>query len=337
MNYKKIAFQWDKYPERLNRTLLVRSDIDLITFANIILNAFNVTLNANFAFVQQEHAYTLNLDDADALDAFYDTGCIETFQELDDITYDKLNSDFTFLYFDSDFSDTSVWAFSCQIEGIEKKPKNQYAYLLDGKGKSIWINAMETQEKYYDGELDTFTTKSDLLEMHLPIPHFIHFLHFLYELDNFHLNEEQMYFSKLMNEDVTELSHMYAEDYIDYAEYMNEDDDYDSDYEDDDYMDEDEIDEAFLQKLLDEEGIDISKEELEIGKHLFFIASHAVFLQMNELEEVEETYERLAKAHDEEYAHTAISELIFNEIASIIIGDDKKKLKSYLKKLEELE
>ena len=53
MEYRIIDITWNYAPERLKRTIAVRQDIDLVTFAYIIVNAFLESPANGFALYKE--------------------------------------------------------------------------------------------------------------------------------------------------------------------------------------------------------------------------------------------------------------------------------------------
>lgn len=332
MEYKQLTIQWVDYPEKLNRTLLVRKNINLTTLAYILLSSLNSDLDNNIAFVQNKQAYVLSMVD-EAIDQFVDREDIEAFNDIDEIRFKDLNSEFTFLLKDEQDEDEIVWEFQCKIGKSKNKTSKQHAFLLDGEGKSIWNGAKQTQSLYYDGALAGSCTKMQLDRLDLPKPFDMFHQHFIYQIDLFNAEEEAIYFSEIMEDDVYAKAEDAADCYINFIETM--DDDYWSDeFDEEDY---DKLEGMLFHAMSSENDLGLSKEEMELGSQLLAVSFHGVFLQMNAIEEVEETYNRLAAKYSEDYAHIEIAKLLFTEISNLLIGEDPKQLKEYIKKLEALQ
>ena len=97
MEYRIIDITWNYAPERLKRTIAVRQDIDLVTFAYIIVNAFLESPANGFAFIQGKKAYGLGWD---AQDSHFNEVLLHNSDNIDTLGFADLEDIFTFVYSD---------------------------------------------------------------------------------------------------------------------------------------------------------------------------------------------------------------------------------------------
>ena len=147
MTYVKVRFDFEYCEKgRFFRTLLVKKDLNLLTFGIAIVEAFRGKLTHSFTFKAGKELYVPPYFE------YLSQG--EHFME--EYTVEDLGTKFTFCY---DLGE--CWYFNAKIfskeidETYEDENGNeQDAVFLDGAGQGIWEDNKETLLKYLKGEID---------------------------------------------------------------------------------------------------------------------------------------------------------------------------------------
>ena len=138
MKYKKVFIYFKNCEKnRFYRTLLAKSDLNLLNFGCAIVTAFGGSLEHYFLFKDVEEYLSKVL-------LRYKQGKI-----VDDYCIDDLSDKFEFVY---DLK--SKWKFKCEIVEELEHISNKDVLLLDGKGQGIWEDRLHTFLAYLAGKLN---------------------------------------------------------------------------------------------------------------------------------------------------------------------------------------
>lgn len=122
MNYLELTLCWDKAPQKLNRTLLVRSDLDIYTIAVAILT----TLRAGFA----HPFYFVNGDDVIEL----------TKEKTKRLPVDKLGQTFNLVY-----KTKEAYTFNVSLNReLISLSSRRYAFLKEANGIGLFEENIES-------------------------------------------------------------------------------------------------------------------------------------------------------------------------------------------------
>lgn len=143
MNYKKIRMEYRYKKDRLNRTILVREDINLIELGCAMCTAVRAEFEHCFLFLKGRTHYSP--------DVFIEEGWDDVNEvPMKEYSLSDLGDKFSFWYDTGD-----DWLFDCKVYKREVKLDNtELAFLVDGTGQGIWEDNAWTLGRYLDGELD---------------------------------------------------------------------------------------------------------------------------------------------------------------------------------------
>ncbi len=149
MRYKKITVTFNEEPTRLNRTLLVREDLDLFTLGVCILTTLKATYEHFFLF--KDNVYIYNPEAFD--DVCFVNDVFMTNYHFNDLQLDENNS-FTLIYDTGD-----GWEFNVKVDKkIEEIQSRKLVFLLSGKGQGIFEDNISSLYDYLDGKVPPETT-----------------------------------------------------------------------------------------------------------------------------------------------------------------------------------
>lgn len=306
MEYRIIDITWNYAPQRLQRTIAVRQDIDLVTFAYIIMNAFLESPANGFAFVQGKKAYGLGWD---TQDSHFNEVLLHNSDYIDTLGFADLEDTFTFIY--NDDYDCSNWEFTCRKGKTINRKGKRYASMIDGKGLGIFAYAIDTLKLYIDGKLKPELTYEQLDDRGLDTPFNVR-INQLKDFEKFDLSYAKKEFSESMDDTLP----YYVEDYNNSLEYFSNDE-YDEEL-DDDWMEE-----------------ECGNTE-NLADSLIHLSLIGAFSQKESLDYVSETFNRLASKYDEETAFMMIAQTLANNILELMQGTSSlaEEYKEQLKKLK---
>ncbi len=307
MKYKKIKIQWEKNPNFLNRTLLVRNDVDLFTLGVIVLESMCASFDDEFAIKDHKHLYALLPEHAEFI--FPDEN--SKYKNIEDSGLKDLSNQFQLIY--SDFEEPYV--FDCEILEEQNKEGNQYAYLIDGKCRCLFDDNSKLLDQYAKGKVKKSSSFMDLMDKTSFPPTNISFNQ-LKEIEDFNLEFEQEIFNDGMDETLPDFVEYICEQYK--SDYVDED--FDDDYydEDDDFFDDDDDDHSRFIKSITEVCFGIT------------------LYQIENIPFVQKKFEQLSKKHSEEEAFLLISQVISHELENIITGDYFEENKEYERKIKNI-
>lgn len=306
MEYRIIDITWNYAPQRLQRTIAVRQDIDLITFAYIIMNAFLESPANGFAFVQGKKAYGLGWD---TQDSHFNEVLLHNSDYIDTLGFADLEDTFTFIY--NDDYDCSNWEFTCRKGKTINRKGKRYASMIDGKGLGIFAYAIDTLKLYIDGKLKPELTYEQLDDRGLDTPFNVR-INQLKDFEKFDLSYAKKEFSESMDDTLP----YYVEDYNNSLDYFSNDE-YDEEL-DDDWMEE-----------------ECGNTE-NLADSLIHLSLIGAFSQKESLDYVSETFNRLASKYDEETAFMMIAQTLAKNILELMQGTSSlaEEYKEQLKKLK---
>lgn len=306
MEYRIIDITWNYAPQRLQRTIAVRQDIDLVTFAYIIMNAFLESPANGFAFVQGKKAYGLGWD---TQDSHFNEVLLHNSDYIDTLGFADLEDTFTFIY--NDDYDCSNWEFTCRKGKTINRKGKRYASMIDGKGLGIFAYAIDTLKLYIDGKLKPELTYEQLDDRGLDTPFNVR-INQLKDFEKFDLSYAKKEFSESMDDTLP----YYVEDYNNSLDYFNNDE-YDEEL-DDDWMEE-----------------ECGNTE-NLADSLIHLSLIGAFSQKESLDYVSETFDRLASKYDEETAFMMIAQTLAKNILELMQGTSSlaEEYKEQLKKLK---
>ncbi len=298
MKYKKINLSWNDHPEFLNRTLFVRSDVDLFTLGVILLESLHAKYEEDLSILDDGILYLYRIDQEE-LD--FDVEADE-FRELEDFGFEDLKQTFTLLYNDVE----EPYEFTCVVEEEQNLSEDQYAFLLDGNCRCLFEDGKGLLSNYANGKIDRSTTMNDIFKMSLFVPDNIAFKT-ISEVEEYDLEQEQAEFNqKMQTKNLPSI-------------VENVSDIYDMDY-DDHY---DEVDD------IEEDGPNFLRSITEV------CFATAVY-QIENVPFVQEAFEKLTKKYSEEEAVLMISKVLSEEFEQIITGEYFENNKEYQKKIRSL-
>lgn len=306
MEYRIIDITWNYAPKRLQRTIAVRQDIDLVTFAYIIMNAFLESPANGFAFVQGKKAYGLGWD---TQDSHFNEVLLHNSDYIDTLGFADLEDTFTFIY--NDDYDCSNWEFTCRKGKTINRKGKRYASMIDGKGLGIFAYAIDTLKLYIDGKLKPELTYEQLDDRGLDTPFNVR-INQLKDFEKFDLSYAKKEFSESMDDTLP----YYVEDYNNSLDYFSNDE-YDEEL-DDDWMEE-----------------ECGNTE-NLADSLIHLSLIGAFSQKESLDYVSETFNRLASKYDEETAFMMIAQTLAKNILELMQGTSSlaEEYKEQLKKLK---
>ncbi|GEM_PF-1794165 len=306
MEYRIIDITWNYAPQRLQRTIAVRQDIDLVTFAYIIMNAFLESPANGFAFVQGKKAYGLGWD---TQDSHFNEVLLHNSDYIDTLGFADLEDTFTFIY--NDDYDCSNWEFTCRKGKTINRKGKRYASMIDGKGLGIFAYAIDTLKLYIDGKLKPELTYEQLDDRGLDTPFNVR-INQLKDFEKFDLSYAKKEFSESMDDTLP----YYVEDYNNSLDYFSNDE-YDEEL-DDDWMEE-----------------ECGNTE-NLADSLIHLSLIGAFSQKESLDYVSETFDRLASKYDEETAFMMIAQTLAKNILELMQGTSSlaEEYKEQLKKLK---
>ena len=306
MEYRIIDITWNYAPQRLQRTIAVRQDIDLVTFAYIIMNAFLESPANGFAFVQGKKAYGLGWD---TQDSHFNEVLLHNSDYIDTLGFADLEDTFTFIY--NDDYDCSNWEFTCRKGKTINRKGKRYASMIDGKGLGIFAYAIDTLKLYIDGKLKPELTYEQLDDRGLDTPFNVR-INQLKDFEKFDLSYAKKEFSESMDDTLP----YYVEDYNNSLDYFSNDE-YDEEL-DDDWMEE-----------------ECGNTE-NLADSLIHLSLIGAFSQKESLGYVSETFDRLASKYDEETAFMMIAQTLAKNILELMQGTSSlaEEYKEQLKKLK---
>lgn len=306
MEYRIIDITWNYAPQRLQRTIAVRQDIDLVTFAYIIMNAFLESPANGFAFVQGKKAYGLGWD---TQDSHFNEVLLHNSDYIDTLGFADLEDTFTFIY--NDDYDCSNWEFTCRKGKTINRKGKRYASMIDGKGIGIFAYAIDTLKLYIDGKLKPELTYEQLDDRGLDTPFNVR-INQLKDFEKFDLSYAKKEFSESMDDTLP----YYVEDYNNSLDYFSNDE-YDEEL-DDDWMEE-----------------ECGNTE-NLADSLIHLSLIGAFSQKESLDYVSETFDRLASKYDEETAFMMIAQTLAKNILELMQGTSSlaEEYKEQLKKLK---
>lgn len=306
MEYRIIDITWNYAPKRLQRTIAVRQDIDLVTFAYIIMNAFLESPANGFAFVQGKKAYGLGWD---TQDSHFNEVLLHNSDYIDTLGFADLEDTFTFIY--NDDYDCSNWEFTCRKGKTINRKGKRYASMIDGKGLGIFAYAIDTLKLYIDGKLKPELTYEQLDDRGLDTPFNVR-INQLKDFEKFDLSYAKKEFSESMDDTLP----YYVEDYNNSLDYFSND----------------EYDEELDDNWMEEECGNTEN----LADSLIHLSLIGAFSQKESLDYVSETFDRLASKYDEETAFMMIAQTLAKNILELMQGTSSlaEEYKEQLKKLK---
>lgn len=306
MEYRIIDITWNYAPQRLQRTIAVRQDIDLVTFAYIIMNAFLESPANGFAFVQGKKAYGLGWD---TQDSHFNEVLLHNSDYIDTLGFADLEDTFTFIY--NDDYDCSNWEFTCRKGKTINRKGKRYASMIDGKGLGIFAYAIDTLKLYIDGKLKPELTYEQLDDRGLDTPFNVR-INQLKDFEKFDLSYAKKEFSESMDDTLP----YYVEDYNNSLDYFSND--------------------AYDEELDDEWMEEECSNTENLADSLIHLSLIGAFSQKESLGYVSETFDRLASKYDEETAFMMIAQTLAKNILELMQGTSSlaEEYKEQLKKLK---
>ena len=144
MQYRKLEVYFSEEEERFNRTLMVRSDMNLEELGVVLETALGAEFEHMFMFRDRDIAYV------------HDAWTGMNAEKMSETAFEGIDDDFLFIY------DTGEdWIFRCHKGEIEEINSDEFAILLDGNGQGIWEDNKDTLLRYLSGELDPDTDEED--------------------------------------------------------------------------------------------------------------------------------------------------------------------------------
>ena len=154
MPYVKIRFDFEYCEkDRFFRTLLVKKNLNLLSFGIAIVKAFKGELTHSFTFDTKEISY---------IPPYFEyTGNGEKYMQ--DYTVEDLGKKFTFCYDLGECWYFKAKVYSKEIDEVYKdgNGEEQEVVLIDGVGQGIWEDNKETFVKYLKGEIEPNSCKEN--------------------------------------------------------------------------------------------------------------------------------------------------------------------------------
>lgn len=148
MRYRTLRVTYKDFPKRLNRTLVVREDLDLFTLGLVILHALQATFEHYFYFKSKTQTFLPeNFTELSGENPVFMTN----YHLLD------LGESFTLIY------DTGDW-YEFKIT-VAKKPEiirsRKYGFVRKGAGAGIFEDNRYNLDRYFSDEISGETHKND--------------------------------------------------------------------------------------------------------------------------------------------------------------------------------
>ena len=166
MEYRKYRVSLQVYPDRLYRTIDIRTDVTLDKLAEVILKLFRTYETPAYLFFDTEHCFTTDTfvhmnprgDYLDALTNNPDLNDVwENKKPMNACRLSEMGDEFCFLY-DVD----EGYRFLCQACGEPvSEDREDWVSVTDGKGAGIFEDDVYTLWTYFDGGLDPDMSEDD--------------------------------------------------------------------------------------------------------------------------------------------------------------------------------
>ena len=166
MEYRKYPVSLQVYPDRLYRTIDIRTDVTLDKLAEVILKLFRTYETPAYLFFDTEHCFTTDTfvhmnprgDYLDALTNNPDLNDVwENKKPMNACRLSEMGDEFCFLY-DVD----EGYRFLCQACGEPvSEDREDWVSVTDGKGAGIFEDDVYTLCTYFDGGLDPDMSEDD--------------------------------------------------------------------------------------------------------------------------------------------------------------------------------
>ena len=166
MEYRKYRISLQVYPDRLYRTIDIRTDVTLDKLAEVILKLFRTYETPAYLFFDTEHCFTTDTfvhmnprgDYLDALTNNPDLNDVwENKKPMNACRLSEMGDEFCFLY-DVD----EGYRFLCQACGEPvSEDREDWVSVTDGKGAGIFEDDVYTLWTYFDGGLDPDMSEDD--------------------------------------------------------------------------------------------------------------------------------------------------------------------------------
>ena len=148
--YIKIKASYKQAKDRLNRTILVRPDIDLVELGCILCTVFGAELAHPFLFRCKDEQFVPGM-------LFDEFALADDEFLLEESDLDDLDDTFTFLY---NFGDE--WSFACRKYKRETILRDtRKVIVVDGKGQGLWEDNRYGFDAYLSGMVDPESDEPD--------------------------------------------------------------------------------------------------------------------------------------------------------------------------------
>lgn len=308
MKYTEIIVKCENAEDRLNRKLLIRNDVDLLTMGYIILNTFNACMDKAFIIQGTDSHYTYHYS---FMDFTKIPDLLGEEKELEEFGMSDIEDTFCISY--PNLLDDTLWNLNCEIinRNVTHSGK-QYYYIEEAVGLGIWEDAIQTYFLYINGGLKGNMKVTSLDERDLDFPDNLN-IKYLKDTDNFDVNNFIKSFNSEDSEDL-------IDDIEDYCEFLDSEGMYDYDEDFDDELYDDEFD-----------------DDLDVRASIFGSVLYACMMQVDEIDFVKEAFERLMQKYDDpDYCMMLICKEFLEEFMNFIDPNNVKNLKEYKKRIEKL-
>ncbi len=148
MKYVRLKVEFKDYPDKLNRTLLVRKDLDLFTLGVCILTSLEATYEHCFLFEDKKRTYNPEAFE----DLYEERDVFMTDYHYYDLVLDR-KKQFTLEYDTGDGWDFII----TELEEVDVRSR-RLVFLEDGKGLGIWEDNIYSLWAFLDGRVKGSTT-----------------------------------------------------------------------------------------------------------------------------------------------------------------------------------
>lgn len=155
MKYTKILIEYTEFPEKFNRTILVKGDPDLFKLATFYAYILNTQLYHCYYFDTKRCEYVMA--------PFMESRGLKTSKHLSKYNLSNLPKHFTFVY------DTGEdYTFNSTKIGVVDYDSRCSFVLLDANGQGIWEDNHSTLYALLDGRLDPNAKEDESRGYYLP-------------------------------------------------------------------------------------------------------------------------------------------------------------------------
>lgn len=191
MKYTQLKIELVEAKARLNRTLLVREDLDLVTLGCVIGSAFKCDFEQFFIFRKSKISYIPEVF-AEEMELNEKTVL------MNEYLLEDLGESFDYIY-----DIESNWHFKCSVLKKDVEYDSELpSVMLTGNGLGIWENSKKGFDAYIKGDIKPYSSSENPSKGYF-MPENLDMLTYG-DFDHFDLSEEQEWFKHNVINDIYE-------------------------------------------------------------------------------------------------------------------------------------